>query len=203
LTIIHNGVATARYSAGALPFATRSQDIIMVARFARQKDQATLIRATHRLVQQGWTGQLLLGGDGRATHRRRCEKLTLALGLTSRVQFLGRVTDAAPLYHRCRAVVLSTHYEGLPLVLIDGMAAGCAAIGSAVSGVADIIEPGRNGWSFPPGDDAALAQILTEVLAGGPAVEAIVARGQTDAPARFSLGQMLNRYELLFAELLG
>jgi glycosyltransferase involved in cell wall biosynthesis len=83
------------------------------------------------------------------------------------------------------------------------MAAGCAAIGSAVSGVADIIEPGRNGWSFPPGDDAALAQILTEVLAGGPAVEAIVARGQTDAPARFSLGQMLNRYESLFAELLG
>ncbi|NBR59890.1 MAG: DUF1559 domain-containing protein, partial [Opitutaceae bacterium] len=55
---------------------------------------------------------------------------------------------------------------------------------------------------FPPGDDAALAQILTEVLAGGPAVEAIVARGQTDAPARFSLEQMLNRYESLFAELL-
>ena len=202
LTIIHNGVATARYSAGAPPFATRSQDIIMVARFARQKDQATLIRAAHRLAQQGWTGQLLLGGDGRATHRRRCEKLTSSLGLTSRVQFLGRVSDAAPLYHRCRAAVLSTHYEGLPLVLIDGMAAGCAAIGSAVSGVTDIIEPGINGWRFPPGDDAALAHILTEVLAGGSAVEATVARGQTDAPARFSLEQMLSRYESLFTELI-
>ena len=112
------------------------------------------------------------------------------------------VSDAATLYHRCRAAVLSTHYEGLPLVLIDYMAAGCAAIGSDAPGVNDIIEPGVNGWRFPRGDDAALAQILTQVLAGGPMVEAAVARGQADAPARFSLQRMLERYEALFAELL-
>jgi len=200
--IIHNGVEASRYSIGAPPFAVRSQDIIMVARFARQKDQPTLIRAARRLADQGWTGRLLLGGDGRATHRRACEKLARLLGLNERVQFLGRVTDAAPLYHRCRAAVLSTHYEGLPLVLIDYMAAGCAAIGSEAAGVTDVIESGVNGWRFPIGDDAALARTLAQVLAGGPAVEAVVARGQAHAPARFSLGKMISRYEALFAELL-
>jgi glycosyltransferase involved in cell wall biosynthesis len=200
--VIHNGVESARYSVGAPPFASRSQDIVMVARFARQKDQPTLIRAAKRLVNSGWTGKLLLGGDGKASHRRACEKLTASLGLTDRVEFLGRVADAAPLYHRCRAAVLSTHYEGLPLVLVDYMAAGCAALGSDAAGVNDVIEPGVNGWRFPQGDDAALALALTQVLAGGPAVEAIVARGQADAPARFSLQRMLERYEALFFELL-
>jgi len=202
LEIIHNGVDAGRYSAGAPPFAARGPDIIMVARFARQKDQPTLIRAARRLVDAGWAGQLLLGGDGKPSHRRACERLAAALHLSDRVEFLGRVADAAPLYHRCRAAVLSTHYEGLPLVLIDYMAAGCAAIGSDAPGVNDIIEPGVNGWRFPRGDDAALARILTQVLAGGPTVEAVVARGQGDAPQRFSLGKMLARYEALFAELL-
>ena len=58
------------------------------------------------------------------------------------------------------------------------------------------------GWTFPVGDDAALAAVLQEVLAGGAKVEAIVARGQADAPARFSLERMIGSYEGLFAELL-
>jgi glycosyltransferase involved in cell wall biosynthesis len=200
--VIHNGADATRYAAGAPPFAARSQDIVMVARFARQKDQPTLIRAARRLTDAGWTGRLLLGGDGKASHRRACEKLVAALQLGGRVEFLGRVSDPAALYHRCRAAVLSTHYEGLPLVLIDYMAAGCAALGSIAPGVTDIIEPGVNGWLFPRGDDAALARALTEVLAGGPAVEAIVARGHADTPARFSVGKMLARYEDLFNNLL-
>ena len=191
LEVIHNGVEASRFAVGAPPFANRSQDIIMVARFARQKDQPTLIRAARRLVDQGWTGQLLLGGDGKPSHRRTCERLTAQLGLGGRVEFLGRVSDAAPLYHRCRAAVLSTHYEGLPLVLIDYMAAGCAALGSDAPGVTDIIQPRVNGWLFSPGDDAALAAALTQVLAGGPEVEAIVERGTTDAPSHFSLEQMI------------
>ena len=200
--VIHNGVESSRYAAGAPDFASRSQDIIMVARFARQKDQPTLIRAVKRLTDLGWTGRLVLGGDGKASHRRACEKLVQKLNIANRVDFLGRVADAAPLYHRCRAAVLSTHYEGLPLVLIDYMAAGCAAIGSEASGVTDIIQPEVNGWTFPVGDDLILATILQRVLAGGPAIESVVARGQADAPARFSLDRMIGSYENLFAELL-
>jgi glycosyltransferase involved in cell wall biosynthesis len=202
LEIVHNGADATRYSVGAPPFATRSQDIIMVARFARQKDQPTLIRAAKRLADSGWTGRLLLGGDGKASHRTACEKLVAHLGLADRVDFPGRVADAAPLYHRCRAAVLSTHYEGLPLVLMDYMAAGCAAIGSNAPGVPDIIQPGQTGWLFPTGDDAALADTLRGVLAGGPEVEAIAARGQAEVPARFSVGRMINRYEALFEDLL-
>jgi glycosyltransferase involved in cell wall biosynthesis len=201
IEVVHNGVDASRFAVGAPPFAGRNQDIVMAARFARQKDQPTLIRAAKRLVDSGWTGRLLLAGDGKASHRRACEKLVQSLGLNGRVDFLGRV-DPAPLFHRCRAAVLSTHYEGLPLVLIEYMAAGCAAVGSVAPGVTDIIDPGQNGWTFPAGDDAALAAVLQRVLAGGPDIEAAVASGQADAPARFSLDRMVDRYENLFADLL-
>jgi glycosyltransferase involved in cell wall biosynthesis len=87
-------------------------------------------------------------------------------------------------------------------VLIDYMSAGCAAIGSETSGVTDIIQPGVNGWLFPVGDDAALADTLRRVLAGGSEIEAVTARGQSEVPARFSVSRMINRYESLFAELL-
>lgn len=199
--VLHNGIDTARFAASAPPFAGRGQDIAMFARFARQKDQATLIRAARRLVDSGWTGRLLLGGGGKAAHRRKCEMLAATLQLGDRVEFLGQVSQPEQVFHRCRAAVLSTHYEGLPLVLIEYMAAGCAVVGSAASGVTDIIQPGVNGWLFPIGDDAALADTLRQVLAGGQEVEAVAARGQADAPARFSLDRMVADYENLFASL--
>jgi len=200
--IIHNGSDPSRYAAGAPPFAARGQDIVMVARFARQKDQPTLIRAARRLADSGWTGRLILGGDGKQSHRTACEKLARQLGLADRVDFPGRVTNAAEIYHRCRAAVLSTHYEGLPLVLIDYMSAGCAAIGSDAPGVPDIIAHGQNGWLFPTHDDAALADTLRRVLAGGPEVEAIVQRGSTEVPRNFSVARMIARHESLYADLL-
>lgn len=202
LEIIHNAVDVSRFSPGAPPLDRRGQDLVMAGRFARQKDQPTLIRAARRLVDAGWTGKLILAGDGKASHRRACEQLVARLGLTGRVDFPGRVADVVSLYHRCRAGILSTHYEGLPLALVEYMASGCVAIASDAPGVADVIESGRTGWIFPVGDDATLAQILRRVLQGGPEVEAVAARGQQEVPARFAAELMLNRYESLFADLL-
>jgi glycosyltransferase involved in cell wall biosynthesis len=175
----------------------------MVAGFARQKDPHTLIRATRNLVDQGRTGKLQLGGGGKASHRKAAEKLVETLGLTDRVAFLGHVNDAAPLYHRCRVGVLSTHYEGIPLVLIDYMAAGCAAVASIAPGTGDVIQHEQNGWLFRQGDAAALASLLKQILEGGPEIESVVNRAQAEAPARFSVQRMIDRYEALFGELLG
>lgn len=202
LEIIHNAVDVSRFTPGAPPLARRGQDLVMAGRFARQKDQPTLIRAARRLVDAGWTGKLILAGDGKASHRRACEKLAGRLGLSDRVEFPGRVADVVSLYHHCRAGILSTHYEGLPLALVEYMASGCAAIASDAPGVSDVIDPGRTGWIFPVGDDAALATILLQVLKGGPEIEAIAARGRQEVPARFASELMIGRHESLFADLL-
>ncbi|WP_438482264.1 glycosyltransferase [Oleiharenicola lentus] len=202
LEIIHNGVDPAFFVKEMPSFAARNPDIVMAARFARQKDHPTLIRAAHRLVQSGWSGRLLLAGGGNQRHRTACEKLVQKLGIAERVNFLGQVSDITSLYHRCRVAVLSTHYEGMPLSLVEYMAAGCAAVASDIPGVTDVIQSGKNGWLFPVGDDAALAQILQTALAGGSHVEAVAKQGTQDAATRFARDKMIARYETLFTELL-
>jgi glycosyltransferase involved in cell wall biosynthesis len=199
--VIHNGVDVVRFAKNAPSFSERAQDVVMMARFARQKDHATLLRATPHLIAAGWTGRLLLAGAGSSSHQKKSRKLAAALGISDRVDFLGQVSNNVAIYQRCRVAVLSTHYEGLPLALVESMAAGCGVIGSAVCGVTDIIEDGKNGWLFPCGDDRALAKIIKNVLAGGTEVERIVTHGRDDAPKRFSLEKQLTAYETLFAEL--
>lgn len=201
LEIIPNGVDVARFAAEAPPLASRPPDIVMAARFARQKDQPTLIRAVKRLVESGWKGRLLLAGSGRPALRRACEKLAQKLGVQDRVEFLGQVGNPAALYQRCRAAVLSTNREGLPLAIVESMAAGCAAVSSNIPGVTDIIDADINGWLFPRGDDEALARILTKIMDGDSTIEDITRHGQMDALERFSLERMLSHYEALFQEL--
>lgn len=199
--VIHNSIDFDRFGRHAPPFSARPPDIVMAARFARQKDHPTLLRAVARLVATGWTGRVFLAGGGKSSHRKRAASLAAKLGISDRVVFAGQVSDMPALYHRCRAAVLATHYEGFGLAVAESMAAGCAAIGSAVCGITDIIQPQKNGWLVPPGDSAALAAALSEALAGGETVHTLVARGQAEVRTRFSTEKQLDAYEALFAEL--
>ncbi len=199
--VIHNGTDIARFAEPIIPLQARAPDLVMAARFARQKDHATLIRATRRLVDTGWIGQLLLAGGGKSSHRRQAEKLVRRLGLTDRVIFLGVVDDMPELLHRCRVNVLSTRYEGLPLVLAEAMAAGCAVVASAATGVTDIVQDGINGWLAPSGDDAALAHALRAALDSSTA-QRRADQGRTDALQNFSQDRMVTSYNTLIRELI-
>jgi glycosyltransferase involved in cell wall biosynthesis len=99
--------------------------------------------------------------------------------------------------------VLSTHYEGMPLSLIEGMAAGCAVVGSRVPGVREVLQHERNGLLVDEGDPEALADALERLLARPQEAAAMAAQGQRDARERHGLALMLSRYEALFLRLLG
>lgn len=199
--VIHNSIDFDRFDRHAPKFSERPPDIVMAARFARQKDHPTLLRAVARLVATGWTGRVFLAGGGKSFHRKRAAHLAAKLGISDRVVFAGQVSDMPALYHRCRVAVLATHYEGFGLAVAESMAAGCAAIGSAVCGITDIIQPQKNGWLVPPGDSAALAAALGEALEGRQMVHDLISRAQADVRTRFSTEKQLDAYESLFVEL--
>ena len=199
--VLHNGVDLKRYSCDR-PLRERNGDILMPARFARKKDQPTLIRAAKLLVERGWQGQLLLAGGGKPVHRRKCERLVQQLGLGQRVQFLGNVNDLPQRLAQCRVAALSTWQEGLPLVLAEAMAAGCAVVGSGIPGVTDILKNGANGWTFPAGDEKAAADALWQALTDDVEAQRSADAGRADAKGHFSLDSMARRYEDLLRELL-
>lgn len=199
---VPNGVDVTKFAAAnSLQWADRKAQVVMCARFASQKDHATLIRAAALLKSQGIDCPVLLAGGGKPRYRRQAERLCRSLGLDDgQVQFLGVCDKVPELLGQSRVAVLSTHYEGMPLTLIEAMAAGCVAIGSDVPGVRDVIAHRVNGLLVPHQDAQRLAQAIATALQDREVSEACVRAGQTSAQRDFSKALSAQRHHALYRQ---
>ena len=196
---IPNGVRLEPFAeADAHPFAQRTPGIVMVARFSRQKDHATLLRAVALLRDRGLSPPLQFAGGGKDLHRKPLERLANELGIGAQVQFPGVVRDVPERLMSHQLAVLSTHYEGMPLALLEGMAAGCAVVGSAVPGVREVLEDGVNGLLVNESDPVAMADALERVLRNPEQAAAMAANARRVALERHGRALMNQRYEDLF-----
>ncbi|MFC0676610.1 glycosyltransferase [Lysobacter korlensis] len=201
---IPNGIRLEPFAdADSIDFMQRLPGIVMVARYSKQKDHATLLRAVALLRERGLKPEVWLAGGGKALHQKPVERLAAELGLSEQVHLLGVVRDVPQRLMAQRICVLSTHYEGMPLALIEGMAAGCAVVGSAVPGVREVIRDGEDGHLVPEGDAAALADVLERLLRDDAHAQQLGRAARAAAIERYSRELMNQRYEQLFLELAG
>lgn len=207
---IPNGVPLERFAAAGADFARpgdpgrwlrRTPGIVMTARFSKQKDHATLVRALALLRERGLRPPLLLAGGGKPVHRAPVERLVAELEMQDQVRFLGLCRDVPGLLAGHRICVLSTHYEGMPLALLEGMAAGCAVVGSAVPGVREVIREGEDGRLVPEADPRALADALQALLESPEEAYRLAEAARVAAHERYGRELMNRRYESLFLEL--
>ena len=199
---IPNGIRLDPFAAAdAHAFAQREPGIVMVARFSKQKDHATLLRALALLRERGLQPSLQFAGGGKALHRKPLERLAAELGIAGQVRFLGVVRDVPQRLMAHQLSVLSTHYEGMPLALLEGMAAGCAVVGSAVPGVREVLDDGIDGLLVAEADPAALADALERLLRDPPATARMASAARKAALERHGRELMNRRYEELFLEL--
>lgn len=199
---IDNGIRLAPFrETGAEPLATRERAVVMSARFARQKDPATLIRAVALLRERGLHLPLVLAGGGKDSLRREAQRLVQELSVQDLVRFPGHCPDMPGLLGSHAFHVLSTHYEGMPLALVEAMAAGCAVAGSAVPGVRELLRDGVDGRLFPEGDAQALADILHGWLQAPQEAQRLAQAARERAFAEMGLERSAARYEDLFEAL--
>jgi glycosyltransferase involved in cell wall biosynthesis len=125
------------------------------------KDVALLIRAFARL--QAKRNVLVLVGSG--PDEARLKALAEELNVADRVYFAGQQPDALSFTANFNLLVLPSHGEGCPNVVLEAMACGIPAIGSAVPGVLDVLR--NKELLYPPGDEDALYNKL-ELLSGSP-----------------------------------
>jgi glycogen(starch) synthase len=139
--------------------------LLFVGRLRIRKGVEVLLAALARLVRRFPAVRLKVAGDGE--HRGELLARTAALGVGSRVSFLGRADggQVRALLAGARALVVPSIYEGMPLVVLEAMAAGVPVVASAVSGIPEVVLDGETGWLVPPEDPAALAAVLAAVLA--------------------------------------
>ncbi|CAI9430276.1 Mannosylfructose-phosphate synthase [Candidatus Ornithobacterium hominis] len=167
--------------------------ITQVSAFRLQKDQPTVIRAMQLLPQNY---KLFLVGDGK--QRKNCEDLVKKLNLEKRVFFLGERNDVPKLLKSSDFIVLSSHFEGLSLSSIEGMASGKPFIASDVPGLKEIV----NGYGklFPLGDEKALAEIILKLEKDSSLYQSVAKKCQERAE-NFSLDKMLTQYLNLYYSL--
>jgi len=139
--------------------------ILAAGRHTTQKNFTTLIEAAALLRDRGIDFRLIIAGDGEL--RPHHIDLVNSLELEDVVALPGILTDLGKIIQAADLFVLPSLWEGLPLVLLEAMAAGCAVLGTRIPGIGEILRDGETGRIVAPGDVKALADAMDE-LVGAP-----------------------------------
>lgn len=191
--VIHNAVAATppfAKAAGrrALDLPAKLPVILCIARFAPQKRHDVLLRAVAELDD---THTLLLAGEG--PQLASVEALAAELGIAERVRFLGVRDDIDVLLGAADVTVLTSDWEGLPLVVLESLTAGRPVVATDVDGVREVLSEG-GGTLVPPGDAAAVAAAVRALLTDKEAYAAAVEAGGNTVRSRFDPETLARKY---------
>ena len=142
------------------PNPTIYHNILMVAGFRKQKDHTGAIRAMNIIVNEYNRTDLTLTLIGDGPERKNIERLIQECGLEKWVILAGETTKMDSYYEGCDLVILPSHYEGLPIALIEALQKAKPIIATDVSGVSEIVEEGYNGNLIAENDYKALADLI-------------------------------------------
>jgi glycosyltransferase involved in cell wall biosynthesis len=168
-----------------------------IGRLVPAKGHSVLIEAFSRAAARIPSAELVIYGYG--SLERDLAAQIARLGLTGRVSLAGRTADPAAALQSLDVFVLSSVTEGLPLVILEAMAAGLPILATDVGGVAEIVPPGS--WICPPDDPASLAGALIDAASSGDLAPR-GGRARELARARHGVDAMAAEYERLYRRLL-
>ncbi|MDR3799208.1 MAG: glycosyltransferase [Terracidiphilus sp.] len=171
---------------------------LAVGRLEAVKDYPSLLRAMTRIPERA---RLLVLGAG--PRKDRLTELAEWLGLRQRVRFAGFEPDVLRWMRAADGFVLSSRYEGLPMVLLEAGACGVPVVATDVPGTREVVVDGETGWLAPAGDAQELAKTMMKLMRmPADARLAMGERARSHVAEHFSLEAVLDRWERLYAELL-
>ncbi len=169
--------------------------IVHVANFHPQKNHGLLIEAAATVLAREPRALFLLAGSGPSYEQvaRRVGDLCL-----DRVRLLGHVPGAGRLIASSDLLVLSSLYEGLPVVVMEALAAGVPVVSTAVGGVPDLVSSDHNGLLTRPGDAGALAEGILRAMR--PETYARLRQGARDSAGLVDIGEAARWFDRLYDE---
>jgi glycosyltransferase involved in cell wall biosynthesis len=175
--------------------------IVQVARLDYLKDHATAIHALAEVVRCRTNVRLVLVGEG--PEEERIAEWIRQRNLASHVRLLGLRSDISRLLSAADVFLLTSISEGIPLAVIEAMAAGLPVVSTNVGGLTETVEDGRTSFLASAGDHVTLAQHILR-LAEDPALRRQMGqRGRERAIRLFSERRMHAHYLQCYREILG
>ncbi len=160
--LIHNPVEVDR-DVGVIRRPENTSQFVYVGRLTYEspKNVRDFIRAL-AMTDGDWTASIV--GDG--PDRERLMSLARELSIDGRITWLGWKEQPWDHVKSASVLVMTSEYEGFGMVLAEAMARGVPCVSSDCAGARDIVQDDVNGWLYPIGNTAALADMLSEIVRG-------------------------------------
>jgi glycosyltransferase involved in cell wall biosynthesis len=198
IRVVHHGAHDVPRELRATP-SKEPVRLISVARLDVQKDHEGLLRVLAELKDLPW--ELDLIGDG--PHDCLIRQLILELGLSPRVRLLGLRHDVPRLLADAQMFALISHWEGLPISIIEAMRAGLPVVASRVGGITELVIDKQTGYLAPRGDVQILRNRMECLLRSPEKRQEMGRAGRARFEMHFRFDRMVEGTAALYREALG
>jgi glycosyltransferase involved in cell wall biosynthesis len=171
-----------------------------LARFHKQKGYSYLLDAAVMLKENMPSVSFLLVGDGAL--KSLMEEKAHSLGLSDSVIFTGIRRDVPEILALLDVFVLPSLWEGLPIALLEAMAAGLPVVATRVGGVPEVVVDGVTGLLVPPRDPEAFSKAILKLLQDPDLRQKMGQAGRERVMEHFSAERMVQDTEALYQQLL-
>jgi colanic acid/amylovoran biosynthesis glycosyltransferase len=161
--VVRCGIERQFYENAPVPQNT-SQTFLCIGRLSEAKGQMLLLAAVARLIARGVNLYLTIAGDG--PMRSALEEFIVRHELGNRVRITGWISSAQVRAEiiGCRALILPSFAEGLPVVLMEAMSLRKPVLATYVAGIPELVQHNVSGWLFPAGSSSELEAALEDCL---------------------------------------
>jgi glycosyltransferase involved in cell wall biosynthesis len=200
--IIANGIDVEAFSHAVLQesVSPETRTIGMVARLDLQKGFECLLLAVHKLRETFANFKVVVTGEG--PDRPAIEQMIEQYGLGSSITLAGARSDMPNVYAAMDIFVLPSLNEGLPMTVLEAMAASRPVVASAVGAIPDLIQNHETGLLVMPGDPSGLRDALARLLSAPDLCRRLGAQAQEWVGRNFTAEAMAGKYRLLYDEVL-
>jgi glycosyltransferase involved in cell wall biosynthesis len=171
---------------------------MQMARLSAQKDPLAFVEGAARVVRKCPEAQFALVGEGPL--REEVAARVTERGLRDHVHLLGWHAEGYRLLAAGDVVSLTSRWEGAPYSLLEAMAWSRPVVATAVNGCPEIVVDGETGYLVPPGDTAAWAGRVVELLRDPAKAAEMGRQGRRRVEEHFSLRDMAARLERLYEQ---
>jgi len=202
IVVVQNGIDSNRGrgndqgTEGILKHNGKSPIVGTITRLSPQKDIPTFLKMADLVIKDEPKAQFPIVGDGEK--RKELQDLAEKLGLRNHVRFLGYRKDAPDLLKTFDIFVLSSLWEGLPIVILEAMAAEKPVVATAVDGVAEVVEHEKTGLLVEPQRPDLLAKSVIELIRSPNQAKGMGKRGRERLEKSFSINRVINTVEQIY-----
>ncbi|MFA7343839.1 MAG: glycosyltransferase [Terrimicrobiaceae bacterium] len=205
ITLIQNAIDVGRFStncgtrAGArqtLGLPENAPVVAGVGRLDPQKNFSLFLRTAAAVLKKHPETVFLLAGEGPEEGMLR--KLARESGLGERLHFCGYVPDTRQIYLAADVLLMPSLFEGLPMTLLEAMSMRVPVVASALDGIAEVVEDGRDGFLVASGDEAGFCGRVCQLI-GNPSLATDMGRAASEKVSnRFSSARMCREVEQIY-----